>query len=50
MIKNNIIIINKKDLPLACPKEKNLQGIHPRIFLNTSQPVCKYCSTTYIIK
>ena len=31
--KSNIIIINKSELPLSCPREDYMKLSHPKIFL-----------------
>jgi len=49
-----IIAIDKKDLPLFCPSQKeNLFSSHPRVFLDitkTGTVSCPYCGTTYKLK
>ena len=50
--KSNIIIINKSELPLSCPREDYLKLSHPKIFLPIEKEMdkiikCPYCSTLY---
>jgi len=49
-----IIAIDKKDLPLFCPSQKeNLFSSHPRVFLDitkTGTASCPYCGARYKLK
>jgi uncharacterized Zn-finger protein len=48
-VENKTIKINKKNLPISCPNELTENNSHPKIFLNETQSICKYCNTKYII-
>lgn len=45
------IIVNRTQLPLACP-QKGLPYLHPRVFLSLKdgRAICPYCSKHYILQ
>lgn len=48
-----VVIIQKKDLPLACPQPgEGVYSAHPVVYLpieKNKRVVCKYCSTEYVL-
>ncbi len=50
----NIILVNRADLPLSCPRpEDELWNMHPRVYLpieKTGEASCPYCGARYKLK
>lgn len=49
--KNDLIVIQSQDLPLACPRSNQpLWNAHPRVYLPIEKKgiaTCPYCGQTY---
>lgn len=52
--KDQIILVEAKDLPVYCPGPKSpLWSMHPRVYIEvvkTGRAQCPYCSATYELK
>ncbi|WP_092401867.1 MULTISPECIES: zinc-finger domain-containing protein [Candidatus Ichthyocystis] len=47
-----VVTISPAELPLHCPRTKELWNLHPRVYLDikkTGEIMCPYCGQNYVL-